>query len=196
VAVLVDTANWQWRGRRWAHLVSDVSFEELHDFARLLGKRRLGFQGDHYDVDQDERLRAVSLGAEPVDSRELVGRLRHAGLRRRNAKPSWQRLGYAGPGTSLEVSSRLVTFGEPGMRLREALRFAEGLDRLSRSALYVDEVYLVALFDWVGPAASLNLPMLDQTWAGEPRVDGERSLELFVARELAADNRVEPRRGS
>ena len=31
--ILVDPAVWPWRGRRWAHLVSDHSIDELHDFA-------------------------------------------------------------------------------------------------------------------------------------------------------------------
>jgi hypothetical protein len=37
VAILVDEATWPFRGDRWAHLVSDESFDELHRFAQLLG---------------------------------------------------------------------------------------------------------------------------------------------------------------
>lgn len=74
---------WPWRGREWAHLVSDVSYEELHDFAARLGIPREAFQGDHYDVPSDARERAILLGAQPVGSRELVRRLRAASLRRR-----------------------------------------------------------------------------------------------------------------
>lgn len=182
MTVLVDTAIWPWRNRLWAHLVSDSSFDELHEFALQLGKRRLGFQGDHYDVDNDDRSRAIDLGAEPVSSRELVQRLRAAGLRRRSEKPRWQRFDFAGPGVALQADARLVTFGEPGLRLRSALAVVDGLDRLSRSALYADDHHVVALFDWVGAEATLHLPMVDQVWAGQPRGDGERSLELFVVR--------------
>jgi len=82
VTVLVDAAIWPFEGRKWAHLVSDTSFEELHDFAAQLGIPRRAFQGDHYDVPTDYRNRAIALGAEPVPSRELVRRLRAAGLRR------------------------------------------------------------------------------------------------------------------
>jgi hypothetical protein len=82
VTILVDQAIWPWRGRRWAHLVSDVSYDELHTFAARLGIPRAGFQGDHYDVPADYRERAIELGAEPVDARDLVRRLRAAGLRR------------------------------------------------------------------------------------------------------------------
>ena len=31
--MLVDPAVWPWRGQRWSHLVSDESYDELHDFA-------------------------------------------------------------------------------------------------------------------------------------------------------------------
>jgi Protein of unknown function (DUF4031) len=33
MAVLIDAPIWWFRGRRWSHLVSDVSYEELHAFA-------------------------------------------------------------------------------------------------------------------------------------------------------------------
>jgi hypothetical protein len=82
VTVLVDAAIWPFEGRKWAHLVSDKSFEELHEFAKQLGIPRRAFQGDHYDVPTEYRDRAIALGAEAVPSRELVRRLRTAGLRR------------------------------------------------------------------------------------------------------------------
>lgn len=82
MAILVDPAIWRWRGRRWAHLTSDESYDELHVFASRLGLRRALFQGDHYDVPADVREQAIALGAQPVVARELVARLRTAGLRR------------------------------------------------------------------------------------------------------------------
>lgn len=84
--ILVDAAVWPWRGRRWAHLVSDASYEELHAFAARLGVPRRAFQGDHYDIPSDARERAIELGATPVSSAELVRRLRGAGLRRAGAR--------------------------------------------------------------------------------------------------------------
>ena len=60
MTVLVDEARWRWRGRLWAHLVSDRSLEELHAFAEGIGLRRVAFQGDHYDVDVEHRERAVA----------------------------------------------------------------------------------------------------------------------------------------
>ncbi len=81
--ILVDDPLWLWRGRRWCHLVSDESSDELHAFAERLGMPRHVFQGDHYDLPEEHRARAVQLGATEVGSRELVRRLRAAGLRRR-----------------------------------------------------------------------------------------------------------------
>jgi len=61
--------------------VSDLSYDELHLFAARLGISRRAFQGDHYDVPAEVREEAIRLGAAPVDSRELLLRLRAAGLR-------------------------------------------------------------------------------------------------------------------
>lgn len=81
MAILIDEARWWWRGEKWCHLVSDTSYDELHEFADLAGIPRRGFQGDHYDVPEQYRDRLVAAGAEQVESRELVRRLRAAGLR-------------------------------------------------------------------------------------------------------------------
>jgi len=82
MAILVDPAIWPWRGREWAHLVSDTSYDELHAFAARLGLSLEAFQGDHYDVPVDLRRQAIALGADEVGAKELVRRLRAAGLRR------------------------------------------------------------------------------------------------------------------
>ena len=81
MAILIDEARWWWRGRRWCHLVSDISYDELHQFADRAGVPRRSFQGDHYDVPEEYRPQLIELGAEVVESRELVRRLRAAGLR-------------------------------------------------------------------------------------------------------------------
>jgi hypothetical protein len=83
MTVLVDPPLWHWRDRRWSHLVSDESYEELHALAEALGIPRRAFQGDHYDIPEDYRDRAIALGAVPVTSRELIRRLLDSGLRRR-----------------------------------------------------------------------------------------------------------------
>lgn len=81
MAVLIDDPLWWWRDRRWCHMVSDVSYAELHELAQRAGIPRRAFQGDHYDIPEDYREKMMSAGAEPVPSRELVRRLRSAGLR-------------------------------------------------------------------------------------------------------------------
>ncbi|MGI8697002.1 MAG: DUF4031 domain-containing protein [Mycobacteriales bacterium] len=83
MTVLVDRAIWSFRGQLWAHLVSDQSYAELHDFAAGLGVPRRAFQGDHYDIPARLREDAVLAGATATDSAELVRRLTAAGLRRR-----------------------------------------------------------------------------------------------------------------
>lgn len=81
--ILIDPPSVPWRGRMWSHLASDTSFEELHAFATRLGVPPRGFDRDHYDVPEEHYAAAVAAGAVPVRSRELVGRLTAAGLRRR-----------------------------------------------------------------------------------------------------------------
>ena len=82
----MDECRWPWRGRLWCHLVSDQSYDELHEFVGHLGVPGRAFQGDHYDLDEIRRAAAIALGAEPVPSRELLRRLRGAGLRLRPAE--------------------------------------------------------------------------------------------------------------
>jgi Protein of unknown function (DUF4031) len=83
VALLIDPPVWPWRGRRWSHLVSDVAYDELHAFVQgELGIPRRAFQGDHYDIPEELHDTAVAAGAEAVSCRELLSRLRAAGLRK------------------------------------------------------------------------------------------------------------------
>jgi hypothetical protein len=82
VSVLIDSPVWPWRGRLWSHLVSDVSYDELHAFVQTeLGIPRRAFQGDHYDIPEELYDVAVAAGAQPVGARELLSRLLGAGLR-------------------------------------------------------------------------------------------------------------------
>jgi hypothetical protein len=100
VTVLVDECRWWFKNRRWCHMVSDVDLDELHRHAAKLGIPRRVFQGDHYDVPEELRDEAIALGAQAVPSRELVRRLRDAGLRvspaaRRAAQPLPRQSGRA-----------------------------------------------------------------------------------------------------
>lgn len=81
MTILIDEARWWHRGRKWCHLVSDASLEELHAFADANDIPRRGFQGDHYDIPEEYRDQMIAGGATVVESRELLRRLKVAGLR-------------------------------------------------------------------------------------------------------------------
>ena len=102
----MDEATWPFRGDLWAHLVSDESFDELHRFAQGLGLRRLSFQGDHYDVPAAVRDAAIRHGAVTVTGRELVTRLRAAGLRRRGSGQPWTRVVEIAAGARFDRGAR------------------------------------------------------------------------------------------
>jgi hypothetical protein len=78
----VDRPAWPAHGRLWSHLISDVSFAELHAFAELLGLPRRGFDRDHYDLPAERFRVAVWLGARVTTSRVIVRLLLAADLRR------------------------------------------------------------------------------------------------------------------
>lgn len=94
MAILIDQARWWHRDEKWCHLVSDTSYQELHEFAQAVGIPRRGFQGDHYDIPERYRQAMIDAGAVEVDSRDLVRRLRRAGLR---LSPAARRAGAVQP---------------------------------------------------------------------------------------------------
>lgn len=81
--IYIDRPVWPARERLWSHLVSDVSYAELHVFAERLGVPYRGFERDHYDVPAELFDAAVRLGAEVVSGRRIVELLTSSGLRRR-----------------------------------------------------------------------------------------------------------------
>jgi hypothetical protein len=83
VTVYIDPPAWPGHGRLWSHLVSDVSYDELHLFAAHLGVPPRAFERDHYDLPSHRYADAVRAGAVEVSSREVVRLLYGAGLRRR-----------------------------------------------------------------------------------------------------------------
>jgi hypothetical protein len=85
VAILVDAPRWRHDrdGHRFAHLASDASRAELDAFVAALHLgRSLRFHGDHYDLPVESWDAVVARGAAVVTTRELIRRLRQAGLRR------------------------------------------------------------------------------------------------------------------
>ena len=81
VAILIDPPRAEAHGRRWSHLVSDTSLDELHRFARTLGIPERGFEGDHYDIPEERYASVVAAGATPTPARELLRALQASGLR-------------------------------------------------------------------------------------------------------------------
>ncbi|MFI0241580.1 DUF4031 domain-containing protein [Streptomyces sp. NPDC016845] len=82
MTVYIDPPTWPGHGRMWSHLVSDVSFDELHVFAERLGAPRRAFERDHYDIPSHRYEDALRAGAVAIGSKELVRRITEAGLRR------------------------------------------------------------------------------------------------------------------
>lgn len=87
MTLYIDPPVWPGHGRLWSHLVSDVSFEELHAFAAGIGCPPRAFERDHYDVPSYRYADAVAAGAVEIGSKELVRRLTAAGLRRPKHRP-------------------------------------------------------------------------------------------------------------
>ncbi|MFD5798593.1 DUF4031 domain-containing protein [Streptomyces diastatochromogenes] len=88
MTVYIDPPSWPGHGRMWSHLVSDVSYDELHRFAEELGAPRRAFERDHYDIPSHRYADAVAAGAVEIGSKELVRRLTEAGLRRPKGRPA------------------------------------------------------------------------------------------------------------
>ena len=86
MTLLIDPPNAPGHGRMWSHLASDSDFDELHRFAAALGIPPRGFDRDHYDIPAERYDDVVAAGAVPVTSRELIARLKAAGLRRRKTE--------------------------------------------------------------------------------------------------------------
>jgi predicted kinase len=129
---------------RWCHLATDGAFDDLHAFARGLGLRRAWFHGDHYDLPPPGRERAVALGAEEVDTDELLARMsgpRGERARRRALHPrglAWL-AGERGPRTLRYPAGDLVVIGGPSGAGKSTLA-ERAVDRAVVPLLDPDEV--------------------------------------------------------
>ncbi|HSF97968.1 MAG TPA: DUF4031 domain-containing protein [Ornithinibacter sp.] len=81
MAILIDPPRPEAHGRKWSHLVSDTSLEELHEFALAVGIPRRAFEGDHYDIPEERYDAVVAAGAAPTPARDLLRALQLSGLR-------------------------------------------------------------------------------------------------------------------
>ncbi|MEU1027140.1 DUF4031 domain-containing protein [Streptomyces sp. NPDC005904] len=97
MTLYIDPPTWPGHGRVWSHLVSDVSYEELHAFAASIGAPPRAFDRDHYDIPAHRYEDAVRAGAVEIGSKELVRRLTEAGLRRPKGRPAPGGPGPAAP---------------------------------------------------------------------------------------------------
>lgn len=81
MAVYVDEAVWEWKGKKWCHLLAD-NLEELHNFAKDLDLEKYMFQKPpkvkypHYDITENKRYQAIRKGAIAIDRKETILRAR------------------------------------------------------------------------------------------------------------------------
>jgi 8-oxo-dGTP pyrophosphatase MutT (NUDIX family) len=90
MAIWIDPPSWPAHGRLWSHVISDISYDELHTFAAQAGIPARGYDGDHYDVPQESYAALVAAGARPAEGKQLARVLRDSGLRfqkRRGERP-------------------------------------------------------------------------------------------------------------
>lgn len=74
--ILIDNLqNYPNKRKQYAHMVSDVSLSELHQFAQKIGVDRHWFHKNHYDLRSPEHSRALNNGAIMVTTRELAKRM-------------------------------------------------------------------------------------------------------------------------
>ncbi|MGW1889918.1 DUF4031 domain-containing protein [Streptomyces sp. NPDC002004] len=88
MTVYIDPPTWPGHGRLWSHLISDVSYDELHRFAGRIGVPSRAFERDHYDLPSHRYETAVAAGAVQVSTREVVRLLTESGLRRPKGRPA------------------------------------------------------------------------------------------------------------
>lgn len=165
MTILIDPPRTPGHGREWSHLASDTSYDELHDFARLVGIPARGFDGDHYDVPAEHYDRVVAAGATPVTSRELVARLAGAGLRRRRSAALRPRR----PGSLLVLP--------PPLRPGDTVAVVEPAGPTSADRLSAGAAVLEGWGLRVRPAAQLE-PAAQPWLAG---ADGARAAALTAA---------------
>ena len=77
MTILVDTPVNYGNGRIYAHMVSDSSIKELHQFAKRLGLKKDSFRVTnsgfaHYSINIAKRLRALEMGAKAAGAAEFM----------------------------------------------------------------------------------------------------------------------------
>jgi ADP-ribose pyrophosphatase YjhB (NUDIX family) len=174
VTIWIDPPAWPAHGRLWSHLVSDVGYDELHEFAERLGVPARGFEGDHYDVPEERYADVVAAGARETSTRDLLGRLQRSGLRLRKMR------------------------GERGVARMRDVRLADGSAAdvdLVRSSRWAPQQWVfaatVVVDDGLGRYAAVYSPRR-QEWSvpGGRREDGE-SVEECARREVREETGID-----
>lgn len=79
--IYIDSLR-RYKRQEYCHMASDVSHEELHQFAQSIGVSRRWFHKDHYDLRKAERELAIQNGAKETTSRDLVYRMKYNDTRK------------------------------------------------------------------------------------------------------------------
>ncbi|QRZ61916.1 DUF4031 domain-containing protein [Rothia sp. ZJ932] len=79
--ILIDPPVWPAHGTVFSHLVSDVSLDELHNFAKRQHLSLRAFDMDHYDIPAELYDTLITAGARKVTGTELTRTLIRSGLR-------------------------------------------------------------------------------------------------------------------
>jgi len=158
MSILIDPPRWPAHGTLFSHLVSDVSLQELHDFARAQEISSRAFDKDHYDVPQERYDQLVSAGAREVSGSHLVRSLVSSGLRipakHRPEKldgillTRWGRTLPSEPALGkelLELWSQAHRFYHDRVHLLSVL---EAIDQLAQGAVYGEELLQLQLAAW------------------------------------------------
>lgn len=158
MSILIDPPRWPAHGTLFAHLVSDTSLAELHQFAEQQEISRRAFDRDHYDVPREHYDRLVAAGAQEVSGGELVRALLSSGIR----IPAKYRPEKLGTILSRRWARTLPTEPQLGSELLERwsqshrhyhdrvhlLSVLEALDWLAKDNTDPEELMLLQLAAW------------------------------------------------
>ncbi|MDQ4502461.1 DUF4031 domain-containing protein [Sinomonas sp. ASV322] len=179
MAILIDSPMWPAHGTVFAHLISDTSLTELHDFASGAEIPERAFDEDHYDVPERRHADLVRRGAIPVDGRTLARTLIASGLRvpaRERAKAlalplaqRWDRLLPGRPELGRELVER---WSEPHRRYHTGAHLFAVLTALES----------IADDGAAPPAVVLAAWFHDAVYAGAAGRDEEDSAQLAETR--------------
>ena len=178
MAVLIDPPRWPAHGTRFAHLVSDATLDELFEFADAAQVPSRAFDHDHYDVPERRYADLVSSGAEPVDEKTLLRRLKDSGLRvrPRDRTPHAAQVLPALRQAWAELLPSQVALGEELLeRWQEPNRHYHDVRHLAQA------LGALAELDQAGSrTARLALWFHDAVYTGTAGADEEASAELAV----------------